>query len=271
MASTNMPAGKVGLEAALSNLPSKFRKRVIDTYLEIKRRQRQAVFGTSLDAAGLSAGKFCESVIRLLQYVLTGASVPFGTHIANFPDACRQLITVDASKGPESLRVLIPRALVFLNTMRGKRGIGHVGGDIEANSIDLATIVRMCDWVMCELIRVYHDLPIEDAQAVVDSLATKQVQDIWEVGGKKRILRAGMNYKQKVLLLLYSQPESAALSEELFDWCEHSHMPHFRQDVLKPLHESKLVEYDRAEGIVYLSPLGVSEIENLLNGQTTKG
>jgi hypothetical protein len=270
MASTNTPANKVGLEAALANVPSKFRKRILDSYLEIKRRHREAAFGTSLDAAGLSAGKFCESVIRHLQQELTGGSVPFGTHIASFPDACRQLITVDASKGPESLRVLIPRALVFLNTMRGKRGIGHVGGDIEANSIDLATIVRICDWVMCELIRVYHNLPIEDAQAVVDSLATKQVQDIWEVGGKKRILRTGMNYKQKVMLLLYSQPESAALTEELFDWSEHSHMAHFRGDVLKPLHQSKFVEYDRVEEIVYLSPLGVSEVEKFLNGQTTK-
>jgi hypothetical protein len=268
MASTNTPANKGGLESALGNTPSKFRKRIIESYLEIKRRHREATLGSSLDSAGLSAGKFCESVIRLLQQQLTGASVPFGTNIANFPDACRQLITVDVSKGPESLRLLIPRALVFLNTMRGKRGIGHVGGDIEANSIDLATIVRMCDWVMCELIRVYHNLPIEDAQAVVDSLATKQVPDIWEVGGKKRVLRTGMNYKQKVLLLLYSQAESAALSEELFDWSEHSHMAHFRRDVLIPLHKSKFVEYDRTEEIVHLSPLGVSEVEKLLNDQT---
>ncbi len=145
-----------------------------------------------------------------------------------------------------------------------------MGGDIEPNSIDLATIVRMCDWVMCELIRVFHNLPIEDAQAMVDSLATKQVQDIWEVGGKKRVLRTSMNYKQKVMLLLYSQPESAALSEELFEWSEHSHMASFRRDVLRPLHQSKCIEYDRAEEIVYLSPVGVSEVEKFLNDYTTK-
>ena len=269
MASTNTRANEGGLESALGNTPAKFRKRIIDSYLDLKRRHREATIGSPPDSAGLSAGKFCESVIRLLQEELTGSSVPFGTHIANFPDACRQLITVDASKGPESLRLLIPRALVFLNTMRGKRGIGHVGGDIEANAIDLATIVRICDWVMCELIRVYHKLPIEEAQALVDSLAAKQVPDVWQVGGKKRVLRAGMNYKQKVLLLLYSQPESAALSEDLFDWSEHSHMAHFRRDVLNSLHKAKLVEYDRAEEIVYLSPLGVSEIEKLLNAETT--
>ncbi len=265
MASTNTPGPSSGLESALENAPSKFRKRIIESYTEIKRRHREAGSGSGIDAAGLSAGKFCESAIRLLQHELTGDSVRFGKHIPNFPDACRKLIVLDASTGPESLRVLIPRALVFLNTMRGKRGIGHVGGDIEANSIDLATIVRMCDWVLCELIRVYHNLPIEDAQAVVDSLATKQLQDIWEIGGRKRILRTGLNFKQEVLLLLYSQPDSAALAEELFEWSEHSNSSVFRRDVLKPLHKAKLIEYDQAEEIAYLSPLGVIEVEEVLD------
>lgn len=268
MASTNTPLPSANLAGALANAPSKFRKRIVDSYTEIKRRHREAVSGSSLDAAGLSAGKFCESVIRLLQHALTGSSIPFGSHIPNFPDACRRLITLDASAGPESLRVLIPRALVFLNTMRGKRGIGHVGGDIEANSIDLATIIRISDWVMCELVRVYHDLPIENAQAVVDSLAAKEIPDVWEIGGKKRILRAGLNFKQKVLLLLYSQADSAALAEELYDWSEHSHMANFRRDVLRPLHIAKLVEYDRAEEIVHLSPRGIAEVEEILSDGT---
>lgn len=264
----NTPHPSNVLEGALSKAPSKFRKRIVDSYIEIKRRHREAVSGSSLDAAGLSAGKFCESVIRLLQHVLTGNNIPFGTHIPNFPDACRKLITLDATTGPESLRILIPRALVFLNTMRGKRGIGHVAGDVEANSIDLATIVRICDWVMCELIRVYHNLPIENAQALVDSLAAKEIPDIWEIGGKKRILRSGLNHKQKVLLLLYSQEDSAALSEELFEWSEHSNMPNFRRDVLNPMHMAKLVEYDRAEEIVHLSPLGVFEAERVLGDRS---
>ncbi len=41
-------------------------------------------------------------------------------------------------------------------------------------------------------------------------------------------------------------------------------MPGFRRDVLIPLHEAKLVEYDRKEEIVYLSPLGVDEAEAII-------
>ena len=42
-------------------------------------------------------------------------------------------------------------------------------------------------------------------------------------------------------------------------------MPAFRRDVLNPMHKAKLVEYDRAEEIVYLSPLGVDEVEGILD------
>ena len=218
----------------------------------------------SYDAAGISAGKFCEAVIRLLQHELTGNSIPFDKHIPNFPDECRKLIVLQAAAGPESLRVVVPRALVFLYTMRGKRGIGHLGGDVEANAIDMAMIVRTCDWIMCELLRVFHSLPLEEAQALVDSLAAKHLPVVWEVGGRKRILRTNLNYKQKVLLLLYAGTESSALSEELFEWGEHSHMASFRRDVLRPMHKAKLVEYDEADEIVYLSPLGVAEVETSL-------
>lgn len=254
------------LDTALNNIPSKFRTRIIDAYLEIKKRQTEAAHSDNTDSVGMSTGKFCESVIRFLQHELTGNSVAFGKHIPNFADACRVLITTPVNAGPETLRIIVPRALVFIYTMRGKRGIGHVGGDIESNLIDMATIVRVSDWIMCELLRVYHNLPLEKAQALLDSLATKDLPMIWGIDGRHRVLAPNMNYKKKVLLLLYSSEDSSALSEELFDWTEHSNMSNFRRDILRPMHKSKLIEYNESDEIIYLSPIGISEVErNILN------
>src|SRR5262249_7365033 len=143
---------------------------------------------SSFDSAGLSSGKFTESIFRFLQHHLTGTYIPFGQHIPNFADESRKLIQLPATSGIESLRIIIPRALVYLYTLRGKRGIGHVGGDVEANAIDAATIVRVADWIICELIRVFHQLSLEEAQAVVDTLSTRNLPIVWEVSGKKRIL-----------------------------------------------------------------------------------
>ena len=249
------------LEVALSSIPAKFRTKIIGSYLELKRRYQKARFDSAWDTSGLSAGKFCESVLRFLQHELTGSSTPFGTHIKNFPDECRKLITLPKTAGKESMRVIIPRALVFLYTLRGKRGIGHVGGDVQANEIDAMTAVRTCDWIISELIRIYHNLSLEEAQALVDALAVRNLPEIWEVAGKKRVLRPGLSYKQKALFLLYSEPETAVLSEDLFSWAEHSNATVFRRDVLVPLHRDRLIEYDTESELIYLSPLGSQQVE----------
>lgn len=205
------------LESALARIPKPFRSKIIQTYLDVKRRHIEAKY----DSSGLSVGKFCETVLRLLQHEILGASTPFGKKINNFADECRKLITARSNQ-PQSLRIIMPRALVFLYTVRNKRGIGHVGGDVDANRIDSATMARLSDWILCELIRVYHDLSLEEAQDLVDSLAERDLPDIWTVAGRKRVLREGTTKKAQTLLLLYSEADVAVPVEDLADWVEYS-------------------------------------------------
>jgi hypothetical protein len=146
-------------------------------------------------------------------------------------------------------------------SIRNKRGIGHVGGDVEANRIDSATLSRTADWVICELIRIYHGFSLEEAQDIVDSLAVRQLPDVWDVGGEKRVLIKGLTSSQEVLLLLYSSVESFVLAEDLCEWVEYSQKSMFRRNILKPLHKKRLIEYDEETEIVYISPLGVKEVE----------
>jgi len=155
----------------------------------------------------------------------------------------------------------MPRALVFIYTLRNKRGIGHVGGDVDANHIDAMTIARVCDCVVCELIRVYHKLSLEDAQYLVDGLAQRNVPDIWHVAGKKRVLRNDLDFKQQVLLLCYQEPLNAVLQEDLFSWVEHSNFTVFKRSVLQPLHKRRLIEYDTSADTITISPLGIREVE----------
>jgi hypothetical protein len=245
------------LETALGNVPAQFRGRLVKTYLDIKRRLAEANY----ESLGLAAGKFCEIVLRLLQHEILKAHTPFGQKIPDFSVECRKLIESPKTAGEESLRVVMPRALVFIYTLRNKRGIGHVGGDIDANRIDAMTIARSCDWVTCELIRVYHTFSLEDAQDLVDSLAQRNVPEVWHVAGRKRILRDGLDFKQQVLLLCYQEPGSAVLSEDLFSWVEYSDYSMFKRSVLTPLHKGRLVEYDRDSEAVTISPLGIKAVE----------
>jgi len=249
------------LNQALQSVDKKFREKIVSTYQEIKSRYSKALYNSEFDAAGLSSGKFCETILRFLQNELTSTYIPFGTHISNFNDECQKLINLPKTAGNESLRIIIPRSILFLYTLRGKRGIGHVGGDVEANKIDIETIVRLSDWVVCEIIRIFHSLSLEEAQAIVDSLSSKQLPEIWEIAGKKRILATGLDFKQKTLLLLYQSSENFEFAEDLYKWVEYSDYSMYKRAILKPLHDKKIVEYDKETDIVHISPTGIFEVE----------
>ncbi len=247
---------KSPLADALAGIPSQFRVKLIETYERLKRDHREGRH----DAAGLAAGKLCEVVLRLLQYTVTGTYTPFGTKIANFADECRRLETSPAGASAESIRVVIPRSLNFLYTMRNKRGIGHVGGDVDANKIDSAALARLADWIICELVRVFHGLSLEEAQDIIDNLAQRELPDVWEVGGKKRVLRNDLTASEQVLLFLYTDPSSYQLAEDLCAWIEYSPSM-FKRNILRPLHRKRLIEFDEESELVYLSPLGVQKVE----------
>jgi hypothetical protein len=110
------PKPESPLLQALAGVPSQFRQKLVKAYEDLKRDHAEGRY----ENAGLAAGKFCEVVIRVLQHALTGAFTTFGTKIPNFADECRKLITTPAGSSPESLRTVVPRALVFMYTMRSK-------------------------------------------------------------------------------------------------------------------------------------------------------
>jgi hypothetical protein len=248
------------LEAALGKLPKEYRDRLIKAYLGLKVAFADGVF----DACGLRAAKYAEVVLRLLQHELGQIPIPFGQKISNLQDECAKLEQLPKAIGSESLRIVIPRALTFLYTLRNKRGIGHVGGDIEANEIDAATAARLADWTLAELIRIYYAIPLEDAQSLLDAIVTRQLPQVWTVAGKKRVLNPKLTYQEQVLILLYGERDNGVVFEDLFEWVEHPRKDRFRSNVVRPLHESRLVEYDEETQVVILSPTGVKEVEDRL-------
>jgi hypothetical protein len=247
----------ISTDIAISGIPDAFRKRLIQQYKEIKSLFKQGRF----EFSGLKVGKFCETLLRFLQDKLTGTYTPFGNKLSNFIEECDKLSRTPKTAGHESLRILMPHALKFLYSVRSKRSIGHIGGDIDSNEMDGMVCAKLTDWIMGELIRIYHGLSIEDAIAIVHSLSTKEIPVVWEVAGKKRILNPALEYKEKVLVLLYSTPDFVVPVEDLFEWVEYSKANLFKTNILKPLHDKKFIEYDRDSGMVILSPKGVSEVE----------
>jgi hypothetical protein len=169
--------------------------------------------------------------------------------------------------GTESARLILPRAIDFIYTLRNKRDIGHVGGDVDANEIDAATCVRAVDWCVAELIRIYHNLSLEEAQEILDSLVVRQLPVVWQVGGIKRVLLTNLTLKEQTLCLLYSDPHMAVPSEELAKWLDIKRFTDYRSRVLQPLHKERLVEYDTSIETAVLSPTGAKRAEDLIRAK----
>ena len=253
----NIQKSKSPLEAALANVGAAFRGKIIKQFFALK----TALSAGNDRSVGIEAAHLCETVLRLLQQEINGSYTTFGKNIGNFADECRKVITSSNTGPNESLRLVIPRALVYVYTLRNKRGIGHVGGDVDANRIDSMCIAQVCDLILCELIRCFHGLSLEEAQDVVDGLTFRNLPEVWQVGGKKRVLQSGLSFKDQVLLLCYHDQNSTILSEDVFDWVEYSNFSVFKSKVLGPLHKDRLIEYDRSADCITISPLGAKEVE----------
>jgi len=260
----NISFNKEKLENSLSKVNSDFREKIIDTYIELKKRYVRSFYSQEFDTVGLSSGKFCEILFRFLENEIFGSYTPFDKHISNFPAAVNNLSQTPASQGNESIRVIVPRALIFIYTLRNKRGIGHVGGGIVANSTDISTIIKSIDWIVCELIRLYHNLSLEEAQLIIDSLNIKILPDIWNVNGTRRVIREGLNYSQKVIILLYNENNNKANIKELLEWTEYSSPSIFKSKVIMKLHKEKLIEFTKSNGEVHISPIGINYAETIL-------
>src|SRR5690606_32830772 len=91
------------LDVALGSIEKVFRNRIINTYLELKHRAFKAVYTAEFDSAGISSGKFCETLFRFLESELKGSYTPFSKHISNMASELAKLQQSPQTSGNESI------------------------------------------------------------------------------------------------------------------------------------------------------------------------
>jgi hypothetical protein len=247
---------------ALVALPSGLRDPLIECFSEIGRNFAERRW----EPAELNGGKFCEIVYTILDGTLSGSYAVAPAKPPNMVDACRLLEQrpPDAARvGDRSLRILIPRLLPVLYEVRNNRGVGHVGGDVDPNFQDAVAVYQMASWVMAELIRIFHQISIGEAQETVNALVDRKHPIIWQTGGIRRVLDPSLSKGDQSLLLLYSAGGWVE-EKDLADWVEYSNLTQYRNRVIVPLHDSRHVEYDKKLRRIHLTPRGSEDVEQRL-------
>lgn len=248
---------------ALSAIPSGLRLPLIAEYQSIVQNFLEHRWLPS----ELSGGRFSEIVYTILDGFAKKTYAPAPKKPSNFKDACNKLES--AAGVPRSFQILIPRLLPALYEVRNNRSVGHVGGDVDPNHMDSAAVLAMCNWVMCELVRVYHNLPTTDAQKVVDSLAEMRIPVIWSDGNVKRVLQPKLKLKQQLLLLIATSVPDVSI-QDLIAWTEYENKAYF-MNALRELHKMRQIEFTEPTGRAQILPPGTKEVEKLVREKGLSG
>ena len=157
----------------------------------------------------------------------------------------------------------MPRVIVALYEIRNDRGVGHSGGDVDANQMDATMVLAGAKWLVAELVRIHHTVDTATATQVVDSLVERVVPGIWTNGSVRRVLPRGLTRKQETLLLIYDGSGPIGVAD-LIASTEAPSPVDYRKDVLVPMHAARLVEYDRDAQTVVILPPGDALVEREL-------
>jgi hypothetical protein len=243
----------MNLSSVLSVIPAGLRDPLLAEYGSILSHYLERKWQPS----ELSGGLFSEIVYSILDGHGKNAYPSKPSKPKNFVAACTAL--ENHTNAPRSFRILIPRVLVGIYEVRNNRNVGHVGGDVDPNEMDASLVLNSTTWVMAELIRVFHQLSVADAQQIVDKLIERKTPLVWESGNIKRILNPKLKFDKQILILL-AITNGGVKFNILQSWLEQGNTTYLKK-ILKSLHQKRFVEWNQTDDIIVILPPGLNEIE----------
>lgn len=246
-------------EELLSTLPKGLRDPLISHYKEIARNFLERRW----EPSELNAGKLCEVVYTIVDGASSGGFATKPSKPGNMVTACNALgqrAADPARVGDRSLRILIPRVLVALYEVRNNRGVSHVAGDVNPNEMDAMMVFSCSNWILCELVRIFHKTTADAAEQAVSTLVERRLPEIWQIEDVKRVLSSHLRARDQTLLLVYSEIGWVP-AEKMREWIEYSNATQYRKRILIPLHKSRHIEFDQRSNRIQISPKGSVEVE----------
>ncbi len=245
----------------LQSIPVELSEKLVEEYLEIKKRYSMRDWGSGQ----LKGGRFAEAILRMFQHLLGEAVTPFGTDIVNTEKTRILNVVKDHPSIDEHIRQKAVPLTRLLLDFRNNRDSAHLGG-FNANEMDTLFVTTAATWLLCEFVRVYGGYPMAEAQTIVDGLAVKEFPVVMEFEGDSFITRTNLKASQEVLVLLNKYAK--ADFNFLFSKTKDGNRTRF-QDTLRAMVLKKLIGLK--DGSYFLMPKGaeLTVKESLLSYKDT--
>lgn len=228
--------------------------KTVESFREIERRYALGDWRPGQMGGGL----FVESVRRILELEITGSYTDISDDLSSFHQGTLTKYEQEGQGKHESYRMLIPRALWSMYSIRNKRA-GHLN-DVSPNKADCTYILYSAKWVLAELVRLNSGLSTSETQELVTGLVEREIELLWKRDGIERILDTDLKAEKAVLVLLFNS--SPRTDEELRSIVEYSNKYVF-QDKLRDLHEDRLIYY-ADDGTCRITPKGEVQAEEII-------
>lgn len=140
---------------------------------------------------------------------LLGRYTPLGKTLPSLND--KRLNSFFRAQGkPDGLRVHLPKALYLIYGIRNQRDVAHLGDGIDPNMQDATLVVGTLDWMMAELVRVFHTVSPDEAHAIITDLVTREVPVVEEIDGQP-VCSKDLGVGDQILVFLYRAGRDAGL------------------------------------------------------------
>lgn len=215
----------------------------------------------------LNAGDFIEATVRILQWLATGKYTPLGKTLPSMP---AWVTSMENSTLNDTLRITIPKFINAMYTVRSRRGVSHIAGEVSANKVDAMLLLTTSRWILAEFVRLYHKTSHDEAQRAVDLLSLSETPIVEDFEGVKRVITAhNLSIPVQIMLLLLNEGTTSPTLEDMVNSIKGT--PAAIRQAARRLHDKNYVHI-YTDGRLMLTGLGRAEaVREMHSASSTKG
>ena len=252
------------MEPVRAGLEAKLPKQLVDELLAAYQLVKDHFYLGQLRPNEVEGGRFAEAVFRLLEFAAGASFTPLSKKL-DTENIILRLQSLPNGKVSDSIRLHIPRALRVIYDVRNNRDAAHLADGIDSNLQDATLVVAICDWVLAELVRLYHSVPADAAQALVEGLVERKVLVVQDFGGFLKTLNPKWGPAQRILVTLYVRGKEGADLEELAAWLKPTQRANLNRTIRFLAHDKDLLHFDGSRCFITNRGLKMVEANKLLH------